>query len=239
MRIKDRFQNVPKYCLPSTASMAAMKTEPIPFRCQVTPEILTIYIHDVIGDPFEDLDSGSLVPIIHQSPGIPIHLDINSPGGFVFDAISVYNALIQHDSRVTADISGKAASAATILASAADHVRIATSAEYMVHSAWTIAMGNAANFEGLAKDLRAVDREIADLLATRSGMEVTEVADLMIGGDGQDGTSFMGREAVEKGFADEVIPLKTKPKTDAVEDVKLRYAQAIVAQRKMRSGKNH
>lgn len=224
--MKKRFQDIQM-----SACKAATR---LGFKLQESDEALTIYVHDVIGDFFEGLDSGSLVPEINKNLDRQIILNINSPGGSVFDAISIYSTLVEHGN-VRADITGMAASAATILASSADNIRIATSGMFQIHRAWTIAMGNAAEMESIGKTLRAIDDEIADVLSTRSGTSIDEIVQMMDGGDGADGTTFMGREAVELGFADELIPLKEKPKPEDEPEqdiVKRTYLEMLVAHRR-------
>ena len=51
-----------------------------------------------------------------------ITLYINSPGGSVFSAVAIANTLKNHKAKVTANIDGLAASAATIITSACDTV---------------------------------------------------------------------------------------------------------------------
>lgn len=224
--MKKRFQDI---------QMSACKAAThLGFKLQESDDALTIFVHDVIGDPFDEMDSASLVPEIIANADRQIILNINSPGGSVFDAISIYSALVEHGN-VRADITGMAASAATILASSADNIRIATSGMFQIHRAWTIALGNAAEMEAIAKTLRSIDSEIADLLSTRSGTSVEEIVQLMDGGDGADGTTFNGKEAVDLGFADELIPLKTKPtpENEPEQDiVKRSYIDMVVAHRR-------
>lgn len=226
--MKKRFQDIKMSSRTKAETRLAFRLE------DHSEDVLTIYVHDVIGDPFDALDSASLVPIIDKNRDRQIVLNINSPGGSVFDAISIYSALAEHGN-VRADISGMAASAATIIASAADHIRIATSGVYWMHSAWTIALGNATEMEDIAKALRSVDGEIADLLSTRSGTTVEEIANLMQGDNGADGTRFTGRETVDFGLADELIPLKEKPDPEEEQEqdiVKRSYLDMVVAHRR-------
>ena len=56
--------------------------------------------------------------------------------------------------------------------------------------------------------LERADDQIAALLAERSGNSYEAVAAWMSGS--LDGTTFTGSEAVDRGFADELIPMKSK-----------------------------
>ena len=184
----------------------------IAFETTLNKDSLDIMVHGVIGDDFDGLDSNSIVGEINDYTGDAIRLDISTPGGSVLDALAVYSALDSHPAHVTANITGGAYSAGTIIASGADVIRIGEAANFMVHKAWSYAVGDADIMLEAARDLQRADRQIAMLLAARSGNSVDDVRDYMEGGAGNAGTTFTGAEAVENGFADEVISLKKKPK---------------------------
>ena len=231
--MKKRFQDI--------QMSASYKPETrLSFRAEHSDESITVYVHDVIGDPAEGLDSRSLVPIIDQNHDRQLIFNINTPGGSVFDAISVYAATVLHGN-VRADITGMAASAGTILASGANSIRIASSGVYWMHEAWTafVMMGNARELESIVSEitptLRMIDGEIADIISTRSGQDISKVAEMMAGVDGSDGTKFTGKEAVDLGFADELIPLQGPPEErhEPEQDiVKRTYLDMVVAHRR-------
>lgn len=167
----------------------------------------------VVGDPWDGLTAATLVPEISKAQGRPLTVRLNSPGGSVFDAVAVATMLQEHNAEVRADILGEAASAATIISSAADKVRIAPAGEFMIHraSVGLLAFGNEETLGDVVKDLeqmrdrlRSVDSELVEIYAERTGKPAEEMRDLLVGPAG-DGTYFTGREAVEAGFADELI----------------------------------
>ncbi len=178
------------------------------FNATKSDDELLVLVHGVIGDDIDALDSASLVSEISGFSGSRIRLDINTPGGSVFDAMSVYNALVQTRADVIADVTGTAYSAGTIIASAADTIRISAGAQWMIHRAWAMAMGNAPAMHEAAEMLERADEQIAALLAERSGNTFESIVSWMSGAI--DGTTFTGEEAVSRGFADELIPLKAK-----------------------------
>ena len=93
-------------------------------------------------------------------PG-PITVNINSPGGDVFEGIAIYNLLREHDGEVTVNVIGLAASIASVIAMAGDNIRIAKSAYFMIHNAWTIAMGNRNDMQKVVDTLGSFDGTIA------------------------------------------------------------------------------
>jgi len=127
-----------------------------------------------------------------------ITLRINSPGGSVFDGNAIFNQLKQHKARVTAHIDGLAASMASVIAMAADHIVMPENALMMIHNPWTVSIGNA---EELRKDADLLDTIKRTLLTAygRSAMTDEEIGSMM---DAE--TWLTGADAVEMGFADEL-----------------------------------
>lgn len=87
-----------------------------------------------------------------------ITVNINSPGGAVFEGVAIYNMLKRHKAKVIVNIDGLAASIASVIAMAGDVVRIPSNSMLMVHNAMSMEFGN-------AKDMR----EAADLLDKITG----------------------------------------------------------------------
>jgi ATP-dependent Clp protease, protease subunit len=197
----------------------------------------------VIGDAWDGLSAGQMVEEVQGIKG-DIRMRLNTPGGLVCDALDVHDALMEHSGKVTADIVAQAWSAGTILAAAADEVRIRPAAKYGVHRCWQglLMVGNAEDLRNGMNQLQAdieslekLDIEIAKMLADRSGNSIDAVMEWMIGREGVDGTEFVGQEAVDVGFADSLIQTQkaTKPTPDeykaAARARMLRLAQVRIA----------
>lgn len=124
---------------------------------------------------------------------------INSPGGDVFAAMSIYNTIKRCPATVTATIDGIAASAASIICMAADKIIMPRNAEMMIHNASILARGNKNDLRTLADELERIDGQLADIYADRCGMTRDEVAVML------DAETWMtGEEALKAGFCDEV-----------------------------------
>jgi ATP-dependent protease ClpP protease subunit len=160
----------------------------------------TVYLYDIIGESWAGgVSAKEFVPQLAALDVDTIHLRINSPGGDVFDGRAIANALAQHPAHVVAHIDGQAASAATYVALAADEVEIADGGFFMIHNAWTIALGNAAEFEATAIVLRKVDASIVADYQRKTGKSPEELAAWM------DATTwFTADEALEHGFVDRI-----------------------------------
>lgn len=159
----------------------------------------TVYIYDIIGGDWGGVGARDFVPQLVALDVDTIHLRINSPGGDVFEGRTIATALAQHPARVVAHIDGLAASAATYVALAADEVEIAEGGMFMIHNAWTIAMGNADEFIATADLLRKIDATIVADYQRKTSKPADELAAMMAAT-----TWFTAEEAVEHGFVDRI-----------------------------------
>jgi ATP-dependent Clp protease protease subunit len=135
-----------------------------------------------------------------------IHLRINSPGGDVFAARVIEQAIRETKARVIAHIDGYAASAASYVALAADEVVIAAGGFLMIHKAWSIGWGNSDDLRQLADLLAKVDLSLADTYVKETGQARDQVLEWMAAE-----TWFNADEALRYGFADRLA-------VDAVKD---------------------
>jgi ATP-dependent protease ClpP protease subunit len=128
-----------------------------------------------------------------------IRLHINSPGGEVFEGIAILNALRAHPARVTAVVDGLAASAASFIAAGADEVVMGRNTELMIHDAWGIVIGPAADLRDAADRLDHLSDNIASIYQARAGGTVPGWRAAMLAE-----TWYSAEEAVTAGLADRV-----------------------------------
>lgn len=177
----------------------------------------TIYIYDmIVADDFEAEWFGGVSPstFIDALSGIKgdVAIRINSPGGDVFGAVAICQAMREHEGAITVHVDGYAASAASVIAVAAPKVIMAPGSFMMIHQASTLAWGNADDFVGVVDLLEKVDGTIAESYAKKSGGDVAQFRDLMA-----KETWFTASEAVEIGIADAVA--EDKPSATAKWDM--------------------
>ena len=89
-----------------------------------------------------------------------ITLQINSYGGDVVLGIDLCNTLRSHKGHVTVEITGIAASAASVICMGADTIKTYSNAQMMVHNAWTIVAGNAKELRKAADDLESIGESV-------------------------------------------------------------------------------
>ncbi len=133
-------------------------------------------------------------------------VNIRSTGGDVNDALLIYDTLKSLDARITTRCYGYTASAATIIAQAADEGQreISDNAMYLIHRSTCSTDGNASSLESKAELLRKTDEQLARLYAERSGRNAEFFAELMAENGGE-GRWLTATEAVEAGLADTII----------------------------------
>ena len=158
----------------------------------------TVFIFDEIGGSF-GIDAADFVDEIEAITAPTIHLRINSPGGSVFDAIAIYNALNHHPARVVAYVDSLAASAASVIAMAGDEVVMMPGSQMMIHDASALEDGNAADMTKMATWLDRQSQNIADLYQLRGGKDAGYWRELM-----RAETWMFAQEAVDLGLADRV-----------------------------------
>ncbi|BBL25364.1 head maturation protease, ClpP-related [Comamonas terrigena] len=163
----------------------------------------TISIYDVIGVDYwtgEGVTSRHVAAALRQLGPGDVTVNVNSPGGDMFEGLAIYNMLREHKGQVTVKVLGLAASAGSVIAMAGDVVQIARAGFLMIHNAWVVAAGNRNDYIELAAWLKPFDAAMADIYAARTGGDADAMAKLM------DAESWInGASAVEQGFADELL----------------------------------
>lgn len=128
---------------------------------------------------------------------VAITVAVNSPGGDVFDAFAIYNALRRYQGKVTARVDGIAASAASLVVMAGDTVVMPENAMLMIHNPWTIAMGTAADMRKVAEMMDKARDGIVAAYVAKSGQSETDLIQMM-----DEETWLTALEAQALGFCD-------------------------------------
>lgn len=162
-----------------------------------------ITMFDIIGEDFWTGGGITAKKVAAQLRAIgdrPVEVQINSPGGDMFEGIAIYNVLREHPQPITVKIMGMAASAASIIAMAGDTIEIGAASFIMIHNCWVLAVGNRHDMAEMAAWLAPFDSAMVDVYAARTGQDAPAVAKWM------DAETFMsGSQAIERGFADALL----------------------------------
>lgn len=153
---------------------------------------------------FFGLEAVSAKSITDQFPediNEDIVLEVNSNGGLVTVGSEIYTALKKYNGHVTAEVTGMAASAASVAIMGADTVKMSPTAQIMIHKALlTRASGNSDDLEKAVNALKSSDQSIINAYVSKTGLSEDEIFEMM-----KNETFMSANEAIEKGFADELM----------------------------------
>ena len=167
-----------------------------------------LWIYDIIGEGvfFDGVTAkGIRDQLADVDAEEEVIVRINSPGGDVFEAQAIRTMLSQRKAPVNVQVDGVAASAASWIATVGDRVSMAEGSMLMIHSPWTVAVGNRAELLAAADLLDKVGGQIANSYAGKSGKEMKDVMAAM---DAE--TWYTADEAKAFGLVDEVLDVKAK-----------------------------
>jgi len=157
-----------------------------------------VFIYDVVGWPYND--AGELVRTLAGMKDDPILARINSPGGDVWDGMSILNAFANHPGGVTVRIESLAASIASVIAMGGRKVEAYQNTMMMIHDSWIIAAGNRIELLEIADILEKVDGNILNAYTGKTKIGKREMRDMM-----HAETWMNAKEMKEKGFIDTII----------------------------------
>lgn len=184
-------------------------------------------LYDWIG--WEATSPAKVEAFLEEANGEDVELEVNSPGGYVFAGMEIYNRLKMYSGKVTATVMSVAASAASMIICAAETVRMSPVSQLMIHRAHSWTEGDANDMHKTADDLAKLDMSIANAYIGKTGMSLEEVLKMM------DVTTWLGaEEAKAKKFADEILfQQEEQPAAAADGAIMLTAAQAAKLTAKM------
>jgi len=193
-------------------------------------------IDDMWGDPsaYGITTAKSFVDALAALPESvkTLKVRINSPGGDVFGGVTIANTLRAERAKgrkVETIVEGLAASAASVIAMGGSPVRIGDNAMMMVHSPWTVGVGNAKDLRATADILDQVRDTLVKTYQWHSEMSDEELLALIDGEDGQ-GTWLDADGAIDAGLADEKVEgLKAAASIDPKAAAKLKVPEQFAA----------
>ena len=186
----------------------------------------SISVFDVIGADWygDGVTASRIAAALRSIGGADVTVNINSPGGDMFEGLAIYNLLREYEGKGTVKVLGLAASAASIIAMAGDEVQIGRGAFLMIHNCWVYAMGNRHDLQQIAADMVPFDKAMNDIYGARTGLDAATI-DAMMNAE----TYIGGSDAVEKGFADRLLAADEISDGDDSPAAALRKLDAMLA----------
>jgi len=166
-------------------------------------ETATIQIFDQIGEDWfggSGLSGKQFSDVLNEVGNGPLLVEINSPGGNVWDGLSIYNQLRGRRAPVTTRVVGIAASIASIIALAGDKVEMADAALMMIHDPSGMASGTSEDMRKMADALDQHAEVLVGVYAKKTGRSPESIRAAM-----KAETWFTTPEAVAFGLVDKPI----------------------------------
>lgn len=157
---------------------------------------------DICAWAWPELGEQSGVTIVNQLKELDvdtINVHINSYGGDVAEGLAIYNVLREHKAQIVTICDGFACSAASVVFMAGDRRVMQPASLLMIHNAWTVAMGNAAQLRKTADDIETITQGSVEAYKKVATISEEEIKALM---DAE--TWILPKDAVEYGFATEI-----------------------------------
>src|SRR6266568_8652801 len=162
-----------------------------------------ILIYDEIG--FFGVNAQDFIHDLGAVNG-PVEVHINSPGGDVFDAYAIYNALVARPG-VTTVVDALAASSASVIAMAGEQRLMARTSQLMIHDAFAPdGGGRSADMRHMADRLDTISGQLAGVYADTAGGEPSYWRDLMAAE-----TWFIPQEALDVGLITGIVGIGRVP----------------------------
>ena len=212
------------------------KVEKPVFKLNNAATSAEIIMYGAIGEDWWDDAAMSAVKFNEELKKLPssvseIVIRLNSPGGNVFDGMTIYERLKQHKAKVTVYVDGLAASIASVIALAGDEIIIGDGAMMMIHKPLAGVYGNSEELLKMIDLLDKVEEQLITIYSKKMDKSRIEIAKML-----SDTTWFTSDESVEAGLADTKFEncenlyiaasmldkahwLKDKPKIKSMNDV--------------------
>lgn len=173
-------------------------------------------LYIVLAEFLEELDA-------YKEKG-EITFRINSVGGDLFAGVAIYNRMTELKGDTTAVVDGLAASAASVILQGAKKRKVFAGSQVMVHGA-SVFMFGSYNLQGLKKVADRIEggnKSILEIYESKTGKGKEFLRGLM-----EKEEWMTGKEAIENGFADELVDAEKPAKLEMTADGKAVIANGI------------
>lgn len=177
----------------------------------VADETVELDIFSEIGENWfgEGVSFENFYNELKQYEGKDLIINLDSPGGSVFDGFAIANAIKSRKGRTICKIYSMSASIATQIMIACDEIQCFKNSLIMIHLASAYVSGNKNELQKQIEMLDKIDQLLADAYVERTGKSKEEVLALM-----EAETWFSGKEAQEIGLVDKIIDAELTAKAD-------------------------
>ena len=139
-----------------------------------------------------------------------VKVTLDSPGGSVFEGISIHNAFKEYDKGTVTMVMGSlVASITTYIAMAGDKIVAHDNSTFMIHNAWTFTYGDEIELRKVADVLAGLSSLIAKKYISKTGKSKEIIKQAM-----DKESYYFGSEILDFGFCDEIISTENQNTKD-------------------------
>lgn len=162
-----------------------------------TSENPTIYLYGAIGS--YDIGAKDFVKELNSITAKQMTLRMHSPGGNVFEGMSIFTAIEEHPATIKGQVDGMCGSICSVIAMACDTLTMAKGSMMMIHNASGVSMGNSKEMRKIADVLDQIDVNLVKAYQDKTKMSAKDIKELM------DNETFMNADKAKSlGFCDVV-----------------------------------
>lgn len=174
-------------------------------------------LNDPIG--FWGISTEEIERFLEEANGEDIEIRLSSPGGDLFEALTIYDAIKEYEGHTTCYLVGFVASAASYIATAFDEVVANEASIFLIHNSSVEVDGTIEKLKKTIEDLEHINSIIVDRMSAFSGKSKEEVKSAL---DAE--TTYYGKGILENGFATKYEESGEKPldKESVAAETKLR-----------------
>ena len=192
----------------------------------------SIYVYDVIGSSMwaDGISPKDIVEALEQlkSEGAQsLDVYLNSPGGSAYDGFAIYSAIRRFSGVKRAHVDGIAASAASVVAMACDRIGMSSVAQFMIHNAAGVCIGEARDMRKEAEQLDKIGESAITAYARKTGLTPEKLKALC-----DEETWLTASDAKTLGFCDEVYEAEPDEDEEEIPEESSRAAMALFARYK-------
>lgn len=169
------------------------------------------WFFDPAHPPLGYVTQDSMKEALDQAAGKPVLFRIHSSGGDMMVASAIRSMLMSYPGKVTCQIDGLCASAATYIATAGAKVQMQDSAFFMIHDPWTVTIGDIADHRVTISALKELKKGIVESYMAKCALEQSQIEKMMA-----DTTWMSAQTALNYGFVDEIISQPASARAAAI-----------------------
>lgn len=188
-----------------------------------------IYINDEISKYYGIRAKDVIAQIDELPQNDELKVRYNTPGGSIFEAVHIYNRLVRFSDEggtVVSIIEGLAGSCGSWLIMTGNKIQAYANTSIQMHRGQASVYGNTDELLQASKYVAKLDGQILDMFEARTNLERSKLEN-MLKGDSGNGSTITASEALELGFIDELLELKTTVGSNATNQARHDFANSI------------